>query len=554
MKKLYLLLFLITPLVFYGQHGPECTHDHVRGEILTPTNTHDNSNNQIKSSVTTLPYSNSFENGLGDFTVLIDGEGTYNWTIMSGHFVNDDDAAGGGFNYLQHDDVNDGNQVNWAISPTFDLSGASVPTLTYWDHVHWASYAVGQEVMYSTDYTDNVNNATWTVLNNSVCDNQNSGQSNPTNAWCNYEFVLPSEANLTLAFKYTGNFASDWLIDDIKLIDNYAISADWDVTTAVTTATLSVLGLNNFVVGTDGHWHYSVDGGDTVMVYDTNDVEISGLSVGDHSITAWLVDNNHNPLDPPVEETLQFSINVISEYPWCEGFESGDFGAGVDGWTSSIFSGTSEWQTINGNVSGNVTPLSGSQMVGFASGNYNGDTASIISAAMDLTSVTDPQLTFNYTQEQWAGDQDQLRVFYRTSANGDWVQIGEYLEEATAWTEVTLDLPNPSADYYIGFQATSGYGYGVTLDDVCVQAALSTSENELLEMMVYPNPIDGGILTIQSPIDGLKMIEIYTVTGKKVMDTSINGNTLDISSFNSGFYMLKVTINGQSKVSKLVVR
>ena len=74
------------------------------------------------------------------------------------------------------------------------------------------------------------------------------------------------------------------------------------------------------------------------MVYDTNDVEISGLSVGDHSITAWLVDNDHNPLDPPIEETITFSITVISEYPWCEGFESGDFGAGVEGWTSSIFS------------------------------------------------------------------------------------------------------------------------------------------------------------------------------------------------------------------------
>ncbi|MFL2593210.1 MAG: T9SS type A sorting domain-containing protein, partial [Flavobacteriaceae bacterium] len=44
------------------------------------------------------------------------------------------------------------------------------------------------------------------------------------------------------------------------------------------------------------------------------------------------------------------------------------------------------------------------------------------------------------------------------------------------------------------------------------------------------------------------------VTGRKVMDTAINGNTLDVSSFNSGFYMLKVTINGQSKISKLVVR
>ena len=468
---------------------------------------------------------------------------------MSGHFVNDDDAASGGFNYLQHDDVNDGNQVNWAISPTFDLSVASVPTLTYWDHVHWASYAVGQEVMYSTDYTDNVNNATWTVLNNSICDNQNSGQSNPTNAWCNYEFVLPSEANLTLAFKYTGNFASDWLIDDIKLIDNSAVSADWDVTTMGTTATLSISGLNNFAVGTDGHWHYSVDGGDTVMVYDTNDVIIEGLSNGDHSITAWLVDGDHNPLDPPVEETMSFTVSVISEYPWCDDFESG-----IGNWTSSIYSGTAEWVWGSQNLNSSVLPLSGVAMAGFYSGNYNSDTASIISPSMDLTSVTDPQLTFNYTQVAWAGDQDQLRVFYRSSYDGDWVQIGEYTQEITSWTEITLDLPNPSADYYVGFQATSGYGYGVTLDDVCVQAALSTSENELLDMMIYPNPVDGDIVTIQSPINGLKEVQIYTVTGKKVLDTTINGNTLDVSSFNSGFYILKVTIDGQSKVFKLVVR
>ena len=38
------------------------------------------------------------------------------------------------------------------------------------------------------------------------------------------------------------------------------------------------------------------------------------------------------------------------------------------------------------------------------------------------------------------------------------------------------------------------------------------------------------------------------------MDTAINGSTLDVSSLNTGFYLLKVTINGQNKVSKLVVR
>ena len=84
--------------------------------------------------------------------------------------------------------------------------------------------------------------------------------------------------------------------------------------------------------------------------------------------------------------------------------------------------------------------------------------------------------------------------------------------------------------------------------------ALSTSDNNILDMMVYPNPVDGNYVTILSPVEGLKEIQVYTVTGRKVMDTAINGNTLDVSSFNSGFYMLKVTINGQSKVSKLVVR
>ena len=556
MKKLY-LLFLLTPFLFYGQqHGPNCTHEHERGEILHNQNSINFQPNLTENRLSsTIPYSNSFENGYGDMTLVQNGSTNYNWVIQTGHFVHDDDAADGGTNYLQQDDFSDSGALeNWAITPTFDLSGSSVPLLTYWDHVHWADYAVEHHVVYSLDYDGDVNSATWVLLNDAVCDNQNPNQSVPGNAWCEYEFSLPSEPNVTIAFKYTGDFASDWLIDDIKVFDNSAVAADWDVTTMGTTATLSISGFNNFVVGTDGHWHYSVDGGDTVMVYDTNDVEISGLSIGDHTITAWLVDNNHNPLDPPVEETISFSINVINDYPWCDDFESGEFGYGVEGWTTSIFSGTTEWGTINANGNSSVAPLSGSQMVGFASYNYNFDTASIISPAMDLTSVTDPQLTFNYTQVQWAGDQDQLRVFYRSSVNGDWVQIGEYTDEATTWTEITLDLPNPSADYYVGFQATSGYGYGVTLDDVCVQAALSTSENELLDMIIYPNPVSGDFVTIQSPVEGLKEIEIYTVTGRKVMDTTINGNSLDVSSFNSGFYMLKVTINGQSKVSKLVVR
>ena len=67
------------------------------------------------------------------------------------------------------------------------------------------------------------------------------------------------------------------------------------------------------------------------------------------------------------------------------------------------------------------------------------------------------------------------------------------------------------------------------IDDVCVQPGLSTSENEILDVMIYPNPVDGNYVTILSPVEGLKEIQVFTVTGRKVMDTTINGNTLDVS-------------------------
>ena len=83
---------------------------------------------------------------------------------------------------------------------------------------------------------------------------------------------------------------------------------------------------------------------------------------------------------------------------------------------------------------------------------------------------------------------------------------------------------------------------------------MSTSDNEILDMRIYPNPVNGNYITILTPVEGLKDVEVYSVTGRKLLDTTINNNTLDVSALNSGFYMIKVTIEGQSKVSKLIVR
>ena len=172
------------------------------------------------------------------------------------------------------------------------------------------------------------------------------------------------------------------------------VSADWSLTVNGNEIILSIVEFNNFTVGLDGHWHYILNEEEYVAVHDINDVVISELPDGEHTIYVWLVDHMHNAIDPPVEETITFTIDT----------------------------------------------------------------------------------------------------------------------------------------------------------------GLSTTDNEKLDMRIYPNPVNENFVTIISPVEGLKEIEVYSVTGRKVMNTSTHKSTLNLSSFNTGFYMIKVTINGQSKVSKLVIR
>jgi len=172
------------------------------------------------------------------------------------------------------------------------------------------------------------------------------------------------------------------------------VSADWSVTVNGNEITLSIVEFNNFTVGLDGHWHYILNEEEYVAVHDINDVIISDLPDGEHTIYIWLVDHMHNAIDPPVEETITFTIDT----------------------------------------------------------------------------------------------------------------------------------------------------------------GLSNIDNEILDLKIYPNPVNDDLITIISPVEGLKQIEVYSVTGRKLMDTRTYKSTLNLISFNSGIYLVKVTINGQSKVSKLVVR
>jgi hypothetical protein len=165
---------------------------------------------------------------------------------------------------------------------------------------------------------------------------------------------------------------------------------------------------------------------------------------------------------------LSILFTSISNAQLNEGFESGTIPAG---WTQEFVSNTLTWTADTQNQNGTVTPRTGTYLGLFLTGDY-GDVTKLVTPSMNLTAVTNPQLKFYFTNVNWVGDIDELRIFYKTSAAGPWVQIGpDYTSENTTWTEVSLLLPNPSADYYIAFEATSNWARGITLDDITVGPA-----------------------------------------------------------------------------------
>lgn len=83
-----------------------------------------------------------------------------------------------------------------------------------------------------------------------------------------------------------------------------------------TSVTLSV-SVDNFAVdntpangGTgDGHIHWTLDGVEQPMKYDTLDETIDVVDGGSHTVTMTLVDNTHTPITPIVSQTISFSVS-----------------------------------------------------------------------------------------------------------------------------------------------------------------------------------------------------------------------------------------------------
>lgn len=102
----------------------------------------------------------------------------------------------------------------------------------------------------------------------------------------------------------------------------------------------------------------------------------------------------------------------------------------------------------------------------------------------------------------------------------------------------------------------SGNTYFITARDAAdfSEDVLSVSQVEANEFSVYPNPTVDGFVNIVSSNNEDINVTVYDILGKEVLSAALTNNRLNVSSLNTGIYMLRITQNNTSTTKKLVIR
>ncbi|MBK6965130.1 MAG: hypothetical protein IPH20_14625 [Bacteroidales bacterium] len=425
---------------------------------------------------TSLPFTENFTGSSFPlcWSTSVTGTGVVpNWSISN------TTNAGGSAREMKstYQNINPG--TTRLVTPPLNTTGQSLLNLSFRHMLD--AYGTGATLKIQSS-TDGIN---WTDEAWSVAATSANIAATTVNTTIIHNLNSPSTL---IAFTITGNLYQY----DYWYIDNVSISGTSSNLPAVTTTVASQVTQNSAVSGgvvTSGGASGVTARGicwGTATNPDTNGLHTSdGTGTGtfismlnglDASTTYHIRAYATNSFGTSYGNDLSFSTSCASIFPfsWIESFENG--GAIPPCWTQEeVNSSGLSWTFITGNGSGHPTTAH--------TGIYNAclqdvsptdNKTLLVTPPLDLSSIVNPNLQFWHTQALWSPDQDELKVYYKTSVDGTWILLATYSDNITTWTVETLWLPEKSDDFYIGFEGNAKYGYGVCLDDVQITGTPAT--------------------------------------------------------------------------------
>ena len=354
--------------------------------------------------------------------------------------------------------------------------------------------------------------------------------------------------------------------------------------------------VSNFIVanGTgDGHIHYKLDGGSTVMKYDTDPITLTGLSADTHTVYMELVDNSHNVLSPEVNTTVTFTIAAYTDVANLAALRAGTEGeyyrvtGEVYGTFSQVYR-NQKW-VQDGSAGIKIDDNDGVITTVYTEGDgvinlrgeltsFNGLLQFVPSADPGLNSsgnIITPEVVNLADIVANVSDYESELVLISAATIADWDDGGSGDADGTFQTGKNYPLTDASttgvlrtnffdADYIGSALPTVPRNYVCIVGSYNGDAQVTPRDasdilgvskmNTIDSFSLYPNPVTNGVITITTKDNLSKNIQIFDVLGKQVFATTTSKTAIDISSIKRGIYIIKVEEAGHFATRKLVVK
>ena len=304
------------------------------------------------------------------------------------------------------------------------------------------------------------------------------------------------------------------------------------------TSVSSVVSTNGSIVITptsgEGPYQYSIDGGQT---FSQNNV-FSNLAVGDYNVVVKdIADICSYEVDVPIE-VEGLVINEIN-YKSSVTFNPGDWIELYNPKAGTI--DISNWQIKDDNDTHVFVIPEGTQIAG------NGFLVLVKDAAA-FSSVF-PNIPYIGELDFGFGGSDAVRVYNSDSKLMDDVSYDSIAPWPTCADETgnTLELITPDLDNELpeNWSCINDNGSPNAVNS----GGLSINDLDPHSITVYPNPVNN-TLYIAGNSERYD-IEVYSLLGQRVM-TASNSSEIDVSSFNEGIYLIKISTENTTTVKRIV--
>jgi len=246
--------------------------------------------------------------------------------------------------------------------------------------------------------------------------------------------------------------------------------------------------------------------------------------------------------------TFYTQCDVISTFPWFDDFE-----AGISCYNISGINTAETWY---------YDAAAGDPYSGVANVTIEYDPALnpadewIKSPIFDISSLTDPQITFFWNMSYYWGvdPNDNYDVFLKGTTNGTtWTDIWtEPTNTFTNWTwyDTTMSLAAFSGanTFQFAFNYVGSDGAAFYLDDVTIDNITSNSPVVYKPFIVYPNPTTGMLYISET----VSKVEVTNMLGQ-VIDIKSNVQKVDLGRYNQGVYFVKVTKDNETSIYKITL-